>query len=59
MKARRRRDVDNREGKGSNMMQRWRLTPESRLQEKNQLQPMLKAGKTGDKGVALSDLQML
>lgn len=59
MKRRRRRDAGNREGKGSNMMQRWRLTSESRLQAKNQLQPMLEAGKTRGKGVALSDLQML
>lgn len=41
------------------MMQGWRVTSENRLEEKTQLQPGLEAGKTTDKGVALSDLQML
>lgn len=47
--------MDNREGKGSNMMVSWRVTSEKRLQEKTQLQPVLEAGKMTDKGVALSD----
>jgi len=51
--------MDNREGKGTNMMQRQKLTSETRLRENNHLQPMLETGKTRDKGVALSDLQML
>lgn len=49
------REMDNREGKGSNMMVTWRVTSEKRLQEKTQLQPVLEAGKMTDKGVALSD----
>lgn len=49
--------MDNREGKGSNMMESWRVTSENRLQKKTQLQPMLEAGKMTDKGVALSDFR--
>lgn len=49
--------MDNREGKGSNMMESWRVTSETRFQEKTQLQPVLEAGKMTDKGVALSDFR--
>lgn len=56
--------MDNGEGKGVNM-QWWRLTAESRIKEKNQLQPILEEGKTSQRRkettsfVALSDPQML
>lgn len=48
--------MDNREGKGSNMMESWRVTSENRLHEKAQWQPVLEAGKMTDKGVGLSDV---
>lgn len=37
--------MDNREDKGSNMMESWRVTSENRLQKKTQSQPVLEAGK--------------
>lgn len=49
--------MDNREGKGSDMMESWRVTSENRLHKKAQWQPVLEAGKMTDKGVALSDFR--
>lgn len=51
IKTKKRSKIGNREGKGINVMQWWRLTEKSRLKESDQLQPILEAGNTRVKGL--------